>query len=209
MWIPVWTIRPCSYEALAGVPGEMQLWQLLHSRNADYWRPCYANREQLGATIGLSARTISRQLSALAKVGLLFEVLRGREPKTLRNRPPARWALDPLEIERWTPKVEAAIARVAEEDGQGTGWVKWALVELAKFRKRSERLAALISRDMPASKPRKRRYGRKRSVRKELHRRTSFLARGDNLAREGMGLPIPGEKIKADGPLVVEGLVTQ
>lgn len=163
MWVPAWAIRPGSFRALAGVTGEMALWLLLHSRNADYWRPSYATREQLGATVGIGVRTVSRKLDALRKAALLFEVQRGLEPKSQRNRPPARWALDPMTIERWAPKVEEKLVQIAEEDGQGSGWLRWAQCELAKFRNRSERLAALIREDLPIRKtPRKRNKSKRR-----------------------------------------------
>ena len=49
----------------------MPLWLLLHSRSGDFFRPCYASREDLGMTIGIGRAKVSRQLK---KVGLLFEV---------------------------------------------------------------------------------------------------------------------------------------
>jgi hypothetical protein len=201
-WKPVWQTRPGSYEALSGkidgipIPHTMPVWSLINSRNADLWRPCYATRAQLGATLALSERTITRHLSVLRKVGLLFEVPRGVEPKTRRNRPPARWALDPFKIARWRPAqdpekkpspLETAIARMAEEDGRSTAFVRGTIRELDKFAQRSEHLGMLIQRDMPTSRRTLGRKPRKSSRSKKKQRRSPLLAPGANLAHEGSG----------------------
>ena len=122
----------------------MALWLLLHSRNSDFWKPCYASREQLGATLGTSRSTVSRQLKALRETYVLFEVKRGIEPKSRRHRPPARWALDPFAADLWRGKVEEALVRVAEEDGQDGRWLHRALTSLDAFERRSRRLMARI-----------------------------------------------------------------
>ena len=74
MWMPVWAVRPGSYTALRGVALTMPLWTLLHSSNQDFFKPCYASREDLGMTLGIGRAKVSRQLGQLRKVGLLFEV---------------------------------------------------------------------------------------------------------------------------------------
>ena len=144
MWMPAWAVRPGSYTALRGVALTMLLWLLLHSRSGDFFRPCYASREDLGMTLG---------------IGLLFEVKRGVEPKTRRHRPPARWALDPFTEPFWSEKVEAALVRVAEEDGHDGRWLRRATTSLEAFARRSRFLMAAIRDDMPfpPRKPRKRR----------------------------------------------------
>lgn len=191
-WYPNWAIRPGAFAALSDVVLDMPLFLALHSRNSDHWRPCYHNRDQLGATIGVASRTVTRQLERLVKVGLVFEVKRGADSKTRRNRPPARWALDPMNVAMWAPKLEAMLVLIAEEDGQGSGWLGWAQKERAKFQRRSERLALLLAEDMPIrKKPRRRRKRHNRHVERKLRPRRSFLAPGANLAHEGMVLPSP------------------
>ena len=69
--MPVWAVRPGSYTALRGVAPTMPLWILLHSRSGDFFRPCYASREDLGMTPGIGRPKVSRQSK---KIGLLFEV---------------------------------------------------------------------------------------------------------------------------------------
>ena len=69
MWMPVWAVRPGSYTALRGVALTMPLWLLLHSRNQDFFKPCYASREDLGMTLGIGRAKVSRQLGQLRKVG--------------------------------------------------------------------------------------------------------------------------------------------
>ena len=69
--MPVWAVRPGSYTALRGVALTMPLWLLLHSRSGDFFRPCYASREDLGMTHGIGRAKVSRQSR---KIGLLFEV---------------------------------------------------------------------------------------------------------------------------------------
>ncbi len=60
MWMPVWAVRPGSYTALRGVALTMPLWTLLHSRNQDFFKPCYASREDLGMTLGIGRAKVSR-----------------------------------------------------------------------------------------------------------------------------------------------------
>lgn len=167
LYVPVWAVRPCSYQALRSCAAEMPLWLLIHSRTGDYWQPCYASREQLGKTIGYSVRTITRQLSALRDVALLFEVDRGVEPKTRRRRPPARWACDPMTADRWHPKIVEAISSIAEEDGHSTYWTRRSLDEFELFSAGSGALRVAIAEDMPfvPRPPRKNSRKRKRSKR--------------------------------------------
>ena len=160
LWVPVWAVRPGSYKALAGVANVMPLWLALHSRNSDYYKPCYASRETLGATIGVSRNTVGRQLKRLRGAGLLFVVERPPDGKTHRRRPPARWALDPFAAEVWREEVEAALARVAEDDGHDGRWFTRAVTALDAFDRRSRLLAARIAEDMP-TKPRRRRRKKK------------------------------------------------
>ena len=185
--MPVWAVRPGSYTALRGVALTMPLWTLLHSRNQDFFKPCYASREDLGMTLGIGRAKVSRQLGQLRKVGLLFEVKRGVEPKTKRHRPPARWALDPFTDDRWSEKVEAALVRVAEEDGHDGRWLRRATTSLEAFARRSRFLMAEIRDDMPfpPRKPRKRRK-KKRSTTPDRSRATAQNEpRGDVFTRGG------------------------
>ena len=168
-WVPAWALRPGAYAALRPLAAAMPLFLLLHSRNADAWLPCYASREALGATIGVSSRTVTRQLKALRSASLVFEVARPPDRKTQRHRPPARWALDPIEAERWRPKVEESLARVAEQDGHDGRWFSRAVTALDAFDRRSRRLAARIAEDMPVEPSRKRRR-RKNSKKKRAAR---------------------------------------
>ena len=161
MWVPVWAIRPGSYAVLAPIAGTLPLWLVLHSRSGDVFTPCYHTRDQLGATIRISRATASRQLGKLRKAGLLFEVDRGVEPKTQRRRAVARWPLDPFAAEIWRPKVEEALARVAEEDGQDGRWYHNAVTSLEAFERRNKILGAKIGEDMPLDpRPRKRKKKR-------------------------------------------------
>ena len=185
LWVPVWAVRPGSYAALAHLARCMPLWLVLHSRNGDYWKPAYASREQLGATIGVSRATVTRQLRKLTKEALLFEVQRGVEPKAARHRPPARWALDPFAADLWREKVEDALARVAENDGQDHAWYAQAIRRLDDFERRSRLLGAKIGEDMPfPPKPRKRKGRRRRSRDPRLN-----LSRGLRMSHEGGFLP--------------------
>lgn len=162
LWVPAWAVRPGSYRALSRIAKATPTWLLLHSRNSDFWKPCYHNREQLGRTIGVSRSTISRALKILRKAHLLFELERGIEDKSKRHRPPARWALDPFAADIWRPKVEEAICRIAEDDGQDGRWVQRAMTSLDAFERRSRILAAAIADDMPfAPKPRRRKKRKK------------------------------------------------
>jgi DNA-binding transcriptional ArsR family regulator len=185
VFCPAFAIRPCSFSATSRLANEMALWLVIHSWNDPYWKACYASREQLGKTLGISVRTVSRQLGVLKDAALIFEAYRGREPKTRRDRPPARWALDPLKCDIWRPAVERDLARLAEEDGHGSYWHKRLLSSLDGFERRSRGLGNEILMDSPvlARKP-------KRNRSKQRSRAKS--ARGASVAREVGGLP-PGE----------------
>jgi hypothetical protein len=156
LWVPNWAIRPGSYDAVERIAKAMPLWLAIHSRNDDCWKPCYASREQLGATVGTSRATVGRQLAALKKNWLLFDVDRDMDRKSRRHRPPARWALDPFAADIWRPKVEEALARVAEDDGHDGRWYMRAVTSLDAFDRRSRLLALRIGESMPfAPKPRR------------------------------------------------------
>jgi hypothetical protein len=140
----------------------MPLWLVLHSRSTDYGLPCYASREQLGATLGVSRAVISRRLSTLREFNLMFDVDRPADRKTRKRRPPARWGLDPFACDVWRPEVEKALARVAEEDGHDGRWYARAVAKLEAFERRSRRLANLLADDMPVvPKPRRRRKSKR------------------------------------------------
>lgn len=163
MWVPVWAIRPGAYRALAPLASTMPLWLLLLSRNDRTWVPCYASRESLGATLGTSRATVARQLEALRKAALLFEVDCGMEKKSRRHRPPARWALDPFAAHLWREKVEEGLARIAEQDGHDGRWYHNAIQALDAFHRRSSWLGAYIAEDMPVDPRPRRRKKRKKS----------------------------------------------
>lgn len=167
-WVPVWAVRPGAYEALAPIAGCMPTWLALHSRNGDVWRPCYASQSQLGATIGTGRGVVARHLVALCKASLLLEIERGKDPKTQRPRPPARWALDPHGADIWRERIEAMLARIAEEDGQDGRWLQRAVASLEAFERRSRIMGARIAVDMPVSpvtrRKRKRRKGSQGAV---------------------------------------------
>lgn len=149
LWCPVWAIRPGAYEALAGLEDCMPLWLLLHSRNADAWKPCYASRESLGMTIGMGTRTVSRRLARLRDAALVWELDHGIDPRTRRHRPPARWALDPMAYHYWRPKVEEQLAELAERHSHGTRWYRRAVQALNTLEKRSRRLRTELAASMP------------------------------------------------------------
>lgn len=182
-WVPAWAIRPGAYEALKDLSSEMPLFLLLYSRNADHWKPCYASRDDLGKTIGVSRATVSRHLKALREAYLLFEVDRGIEPKSQRHRPPARWALDPFAAELWRAEVEESLGRVAEDDGHDGRWLHRAVTSLDAFDRRSRLLAAKISEDMLVKPTRKRRSSKKKRKKKRAatqnESRTQNEPRGD------------------------------
>jgi hypothetical protein len=213
MWVPVWAIRPGSYGVLEGLTAEMPLWLLLHSRNADYWKPSYATREQIVATIGGSVRNLSRQFGRLREAGLLFEVDRGEERGNRRHRPPARWALDPFTADLWGSKwddkgerlpgqgkIEAALAEIAESDGQSRQWFEWAIRELDKFERASRYLADRIADDIPI-KPRK---ASKRKRRNKKQTAMSHLAPRARVAHEGVFIPPHPEPTPHTTPTDIE-----
>ena len=187
MWMPAWAVRPGSYTALRGVALAMPLWLLLHSRNQDFFKPCYASREDLGITLGIGMAKVSRQLGQLRKVGLLFEVERGVEPKTKRHRPPARWALDPFTDQLWREKMEAAIVRVAEEDGHDGRWLCRAVTAFEAFARQSRFLIVAIRDDMPfpPRKPRRRRKKKRISAPNRSRATVQHEPRGDVFTRGG------------------------
>lgn len=189
MWVPVWAIRPGAYRALAPLASAMPLWLLLLSRNGKEWVPCYASREQLGATLGTSRATVGRQLKALRKSHLLFEVERGIEKKSKRHRPPARFALDPFASQLWREKVEAALARVAEQDGQSARWLHNAVQSLDAFERRSSWIGVQIADDMPIDPRPRQRKKRKKSKKKGAGVKNEPWAqnepRGEGFTREG------------------------
>lgn len=178
MWVPAWAIRPGAYGALKHLTREMQVFLLLYSRNADFFRPSYATLDQLGATLGITGRTISRHLWELEKSHLVFKVERGIESKSQRRRPPARWALDPFTAELWRPKVEEVLTSIAEEDGHDGRWLHRATTSLDAFDRRSRLMAAKISEDMLVKPKRKR---RKKSKKKGATRRN--VSGSDNVRR--------------------------
>jgi DNA-binding transcriptional ArsR family regulator len=184
IYVPPWALRPRSYEVLRGLADEMPLWLLIHSRNDPYWYPCYASREQLGATIGLSVRTVTRHLASLREANLLLEVDRGIDRVSRKHRPPARWSLDPFKVEKWTSKLEESLQRIAEDDGQPSYWYTLNERNLMKFRRASEVLAERIGADMPVLLRPKRSKMRKKRHSKGMQRYASLLAPGADLAHE-------------------------
>lgn len=184
--VPAWALRPGAYEALKKKRGkkrdlarEMQVFLVLYSRNADFFRPSYATLEQLGATLGITGRTISRHLRALEDAHLVFKVDRGMDQKQ-RRRPPARWALDPFTAERWRPKVEEVLAAIAEEDGHDGRWLHRAVTSLDAFERRNRQLGAELAEDMLVKPKRKRRKKKKkkRATRKNVAG-SDYVRRGD------------------------------
>lgn len=192
LWVPVWAIRPGTYRAIAPVADAMPLWLALHSRNADFWKPAYTSREQLGATLGITRNTVSRKLEALRKAGLLFEVKRGMDPATMRHRARARWALDPFTIEKWRPKVEASLQRVQLDDGQNGRWLHRAVTALDAFERGQRILRGKIEEDMPpdlVQRQRQKEASRRKRAREkamESEPRPKF-GPGPKTVREGMG----------------------
>lgn len=198
MWLPAWAVRPGSYKALQEVADAMPLFLALHSRCGDLWLPCYASREQLGATIGISPRTVDRRLQALGKVGLLLEVDRGRVPRTKRQRPKARWCLDPFKVEKWRPKVEERLGRMREEDGRDGRWLHNALTALEAFERRSKALRRRIEEDMPAGMVQRQRRNEQRRMKNKI--KLQVKAGGQN-CRGGEGFYQGGDE--GDGKAVL------
>ena len=204
LWVPVWAVRPGSYRALKEVTEAMPLWLLLHSRNADFWKPVYASRETLGATLGMSRATVSRRLKELRKAHLLFEVECGRNRTTRQHRPPARWALDPFTADKWRPKVEKSLERIRQEDGQDGRWLHRALTSLDAFERRCRALRSRIEADQPDRLVQRQRQKeasrRKRARRKEAESRPRrILSPGSNLSHQGMGFTREGGKEEGGG----------
>jgi hypothetical protein len=187
--MPVWAIRPGAYAVLEPVVRDMPLWLAIHSRNAEDWRPCYHTREQLADTIGIGRTKVTEQFRRLRRVGLLFEVGRGQDPKTKKHLPPARFALDPMAHDLWRPEVEKMLARIAEEDGHDGRWYQRAVTSLDAFHRRAARLRALLLDDMPFAPRRPRR--RRRAGGRERRRREPGpdSGRGPDPGRKGMGYP--------------------
>jgi hypothetical protein len=190
LWVPAWAIRPGAYAAFAPIAGAMPLWLLLYSRTDGVWRPCYASQSQLGATIGISRGTVARQMDALRRAALVFELDRGRDRRTRRPRPPARWALDPYATELWRPAVEAMLSTIAEEDGHDRRWIHNAVTALEAFERRCAAMGSRIADDMPLSpwpqRKRKRKHKRDRTNAKGRSGAVSQNgARGEGYTREG------------------------
>lgn len=162
LWVPQWAVRPGSYEALRGVAAEMPLFLVIFSWDPDWNRPCYTTREQLGATLGFGRDKVSRQLRALRRAHLLFEVDRGVHPKTQRRHAPARWALDPFAAEVWRPRIEQGLRTIAEDDGLDGRWYTRSVTSLDAFHRRSAGLRNRIAEDMdkPPAQQRPRRLKR-------------------------------------------------
>lgn len=161
IWMPAWAVRPGAFDAVAHVAACMPLWSAMHSLNADYMRPAYATREAYALTIGASVRTVTRQLAALKKAALMFEVDQGVDRVTRRHRPRARWALDPLRADHWREKLETRLAELAETTGQDARWFRRAVTSLEAFERRARILANRIEADMPVRTPRKRKKRKK------------------------------------------------
>jgi len=199
LWVPAWAVRPGAYAAVAPLADAMPLWIAMHSRTDDEWCPCYANRETLGATLACSRAKVGRQLARLQKAGLLFVVERDVDRTSQQHRPPARWALDPHAADLWSEKVEegepslgieAALVRIAEEDGQDGRWLHRALTALDAFERRSRLLGARIAEDMPI--PPKQRRPKKRKSAKEGP--GSKMSRGSKMSHEGSVIPGRGKE---------------
>lgn len=154
-WVPVWTVRPGAFRAVRHLPDAMPLWQVIYSRTGNSFRPCIQSVEQLGATIGISRSTASRKLNALRDSYLVFELPRGRDPKTRSHRPPARWALDPFAEDHWRTRLEKEIKKLAQHDRQGSTWESYARTALDEFCRASARLREDLSADVRTDPSRK------------------------------------------------------
>lgn len=163
--VPSFLFRPGSYRVLKTISAtEALLWGTIYSRQVDrrpYANPCIQTRAQLAATINVGERSIYTYIGNLKRVGLLFEVNRGRERGELRERNPARWALNPLEVEKWRPKLESQIAELAEHDGRSAGWFANQIRRLDLFQARSELLGSrlLVDCGISPTKPRRKPRG--------------------------------------------------
>jgi hypothetical protein len=109
---------------------------------------------------------VGRQLKALRRAHLLFELDRGIDRHTQRRRAKARWALDPFASEIWRPVVEECLERIAEEDGHDGRWYQRAVSALDAFDRRNRGMRNRIGEDMaipPDQQKKRRRKGRKQS----------------------------------------------
>lgn len=151
---PVWAMRPGAYTALRDLADCMALWMAIYTRNADGMAPCWASKESLAATIGISRASVTRQLERLRKAGLVWELEHGPDPKTGGYRPPSRWALDPFARSKaWRDVLPKRLPEIAEHHGHGTLWLHRARTAFQAQINRSDRIRAEIARDMPV-KPR-------------------------------------------------------
>jgi len=122
--VPVWALRPGVLPVLKPVADCMDLWLAILSINGNEMAPCIASEETLAQVVGVTRNTVRARLARLRMIpGLLLEVERGREWKTGRTRPYARWATDPARIEE-IKRILAGrrLAEVAMEAGLGAQW---------------------------------------------------------------------------------------
>lgn len=190
LWIPAWTVRPCAYAATKKLAKEMPLYLVIYSRTDDEFIPCYASRESLGATIGISRSTVTKYLTALGKAGLVLEIDRGVDSRLQQHRPPARWALDPFAADVWRDKVEARLARIAEEDGHDARWLGYAIQKLNFFAMRSHKLMTAIAEDMPfvpRTRRRKKSSGKSKKRSKSENRRSAPSTASNAKQDNGLG----------------------
>jgi hypothetical protein len=122
--VPVWAVRPGALRELKPVADSMGLWLAILSINGVEMKPCIASEETLAQLLGVTRNTIRARLARLRMIpGLLLEVERGREWKTGRTRPYARWATDPTRIEEIKKLLAGRrLAEVAMEAGLGAQW---------------------------------------------------------------------------------------
>jgi hypothetical protein len=147
--VPPWAIRPGAFPRLAKYAPLMPLWLAIYSRSGDFHLPCYASRESLAATIGRSRSEVARQLKKLEKCDLMFSLDRGYDRVRNRQRPPARWALNPLSADGWCEKIPAVIERIAADDRQGGGWKDLAIKSFGFYQARVKKLANDVVLDLP------------------------------------------------------------
>jgi biotin operon repressor len=149
--VPPWTIRPGAHPRLVKlrVADCMPLYLLIYSRNGTAAAPCFASRESLGASIGLSRATVTRQLKRLKAASLVFEVDRGFRRGTKAKQVPARWALDPHRVDVWPEKIVDRLEELRRRDGRDGRWLANAKSALTARVKPCKELAEEMTQDLP------------------------------------------------------------
>ena len=150
--VPCWAVRPGALGTIRPAAEAMSLWLAIFSVNGKEMRACIASEGTLGQTIAVTRNTVRRKLGRLRKVpGLLFELDRGKDRKTGRIRPFARWATDPTSIDTFKSILAGwRIRSIAKEAGLGSGWYATAMGALERHCEAAVELGRRMRSELPS-----------------------------------------------------------